>query len=287
MKINRLTEVVFLTSGYTNWKDATRNFAKHKSCEFHKQAVGILSKVKDVSEIFSSELAADKEKNRAHFLKVLSSIRYLAHQGLPMRGGNDTESNLFQLMSLRKEDFEVIDEFLDKKQLNYTSHEIKNEVLSIMSQSILRDKVKEIQFAVYFTIMVDETTDMLNKEQVVILFCWVSDQLVLHEDFIGLYETHSIEAKVLVDVIKDTLLRLNLKLQHCRGQCYDGASSMSGIRNGVAKSLMESEPHAVYTHCYGHCLNLAIGDTIKNSKVMKSCLEIVYEITKLIKKSPK
>ena len=231
----------------------TRNFAKHESCEFHKQTVGILSKVKDVSEMLSSKLAADKEKNRAYFLKILSSIRYLARQGLPLRGDNDTESNFFQLMSLRKEDFKVIGEFLDKKQLKYTSHEIQNEVLSIMSQSVLRDKVKEIQSAVYFTIMVDETTDMSNKEQVVIVFRWVSDQLVVHEDFIGLYETHSIEAKALVDVIKDTLLRLNLKLQHCRGQCYDGVSSMSGVRNGVAKILMESEPCAVYTHCYGLC----------------------------------
>ena len=38
----------------------------HKSYKFHKQAVGILSKIKDVSEIFSSKLAADKEKNQAY-----------------------------------------------------------------------------------------------------------------------------------------------------------------------------------------------------------------------------
>lgn len=60
---------------------------------------------------------------------------------------------------------------------------------------------------------------------------------------------------------------------------------MSGVRNGVAKILTDEEPHAIYTHCYGHCLNLAIGDTNKKSKVMKSCLEVVYEISKLIKKS--
>ena len=84
----------------------------------------------------------------------------------------------------------------------------------------------------------------------------------------GLYETHSIEAKALVGVIKDTLLRLNLKLEHCRGQCYDGASSMSGVRNGVAKILTDEEPRAIYTHCYGHCLNLAIGDTIDDMRTV-------------------
>ena len=165
-------------------------------------------------------------------------------------------------MLLLGEDFEGIGEFLEKRQLKYTSHEIQNEILSLMSQSILRDTVKKFTLA-YFSIMVDETTDMANKEQVVMVFHWVSDELGVHEDFFGLYETHSIEAKALVGVIKDTLLRLNLKLEHCRGQCYDGASSMSGVRNGVAKILTDEEPHAIYTHCYGHCLNLAIGGTIK------------------------
>ena len=43
----------------------------------------------------------------------------------------------------------------------------------------------------------------------------------------------------------------------------------------------------MFTHCYGHSLNLAVGDTVTQSKVMKSTLEMVNEISKLIKKSPK
>ena len=46
------------------------------------------------------------------------------------------------------------------------------------------------------------------------------------------------------------------------GQCYDGASNMSGTRNGVAKCIQDEEPRAIFTHCYGHSLNLAAGDTI-------------------------
>ena len=38
-------------------------------------------------------------------------------------------------------------------------------------------------------------------------------------------------------------------------------SEMSGIRNGVAKQLMDEEPRAVFMHCYVHALNLAVGDT--------------------------
>ena len=45
-------------------------------------------------------------------------------------------------------------------------------------------------------------------------------------------------------MIKDTLLRLNLSLTRVRGQCYDRAANMAGIRSGVAKQLLE-EPRAV------------------------------------------
>ncbi len=109
----------------------------------------------------------------------------------------------------------------------------------------------------------------------------------VHEEFIGLYEVASIQADMLIAVIKDCLLRLNLSLNKVRGQCYDGASNMSGIRNGVAKRIRDDEPRAIYTHCYGHSLNLAVGDTIKNSSIMKNSLNTVHEITKLVKYSPR
>ena len=55
---------------------------------------------------------------------------------------------------------------------------------------------------------------------------------------------------------------------------------MSGRRNGVAKQISELEPRAIFTHCYGHALNLAASDTIKQSKVMKDALDTTHEITK-------
>jgi len=66
-----------------------------------------------------------------------------------------------------------------------------------------------------------------------------------------------------VSSIKDVLKWLEFPMSKCRGQCYDGATTMKGPRNGVAKQLLADEPRAVYTHCYGHSLNLAISDTVK------------------------
>jgi len=58
------------------------------------------------------------------------------------------------------------------------------------------------------------------------------------------------------------MIRLNLSMEKLCGQCYDGCSTMSGTRTGVAKRISDEEARAVFTHCYGHSLNLAASDTV-------------------------
>jgi len=89
-------EASFLHDRYTNWKDATRNFANHEKTEFYRQAAITLQPKRDVSEMLSSKVATDKQKIRNYFLMVLSSIKYLTRQGLPLRGdGDDSASNFY------------------------------------------------------------------------------------------------------------------------------------------------------------------------------------------------
>ena len=66
---------------------------------------------------------------------------------------------------------------------------------------------------------------------------WVDNDFQPHEDFIGLYKVDSIAASELVSVLKDTLLRMNVSITNCRGQCYDGALNMTGVRNGPGNQL--------------------------------------------------
>ena len=86
--------------------------------------------------------------------------------------------------------------------------------------------------------MADECTDISNKEQFIITIRWVEEDLQEHENFIGLYEVESIDANCLVHSIKGTLLRINVKMSECRGQCCDGASNVRGSRNSVATQIL-------------------------------------------------
>ena len=81
----------------------------------------------------------------------------------------------------------------------------------------------------WFTIMIDEITDVSNAEQMVFCLRYVDAHLEVHEEFIGLYNLERTNAGMIVSVVKDVLLRMNLSITNCRGQCYDGASNMSGM----------------------------------------------------------
>ena len=113
---------------------------------------------------------------------------------------------------LRGEEYKPIQTYLEKLQLKYTSHKVQNKFLSIMALQLLRSIASQLQTAVFFTIMMDEATDCGNEEQVLLVFCWVDEDLTPHEEFIGLYLTTSITAAALLAIVEDTILRLNLKL---------------------------------------------------------------------------
>ena len=62
---------------------------------------------------------------------------------------------------------------------------------------------------------------------------------------------------------------------------------MRGERNGLKTKVLAANGSALFIHCYGHSVNLAVQDAIKANKKMKDVLDTAYELTKLIKKSPK
>ena len=73
---------------------------------------------------------------------------------------------------------------------------------------------------------------------------------------------------------------MNLSINKCRGQCYDGASNMAGAKTGVSTQIKLEEPRAIFTHCYGHSLQLAVDDTtkgIKNLADMFNAAEILSQ----------
>ena len=221
------------------------------------------------------------------FIKVIECLQYLARQGQAFQGHADDESNFTQLLKLRGKDEPRLLEWLEKKRDKYTSHDIQNEVISIMANSVIRDLVSDIRQGGFFSIICDEYTDMSNKEQLTMCIRWVDKHLDAHEDFLGFFHIPDISAQTIVSAIKDALMRLQLSLTNCRGQCYDGASNILGHKSGVAKRIQDLQPKAHATHCHGHSLSLSVKDTTNNCKLLSNTMDTAKEVVTLIKFSPK
>ena len=88
--------------------------------------------------------------------------------GLPFRGchGNESDSNFIQLLKLRSEDDKCISHRMKKKTKKYPAPDKQNQIIKIMSHSVLQKIAAPLQSTKCLAIMVDETTHVSNKEQV-------------------------------------------------------------------------------------------------------------------------
>ena len=135
--------------------------------------------------------------------------------------------------------------------------------------------------------MCDEYTDVSNKEQFTFCMHWVSNDLEISEKFLGFYEIRDIKSSTIVTVMKDILLKYQLNLDMCRGQCYDSASNMLGKSSAVATQIFAEQPKAHYTQCHALSLSLSVKDVTKNTKILRDTMGTAKETTILIKYSPK
>lgn len=177
-------------------------------------------------------------------------------------------------------DPDVVSWLREKK---YFSPVIINEQISSLGLHVLRRllaKIKECSPP----IIVDEATDVAWREQLNLSVRWVDNDYEISEDPVGLYSLPNTKAETIYSVIMDILTRCSLPLQHCRGQAYDGASNMQGIRTTRIK---HQYPAALSVHCLAHCLNLCLQEEGRKLPFIRDALVIVREIAKLIKFSPK
>jgi len=141
--------------------------------------------------------------------------------------------------------------------------------------------------AKYFAIIMDETTDASCTEQVSICIRYVTQNLQVQETFKAFYETRATDASTMFEIAQDVVTRLELQLLNCRGQCYDGAATISGKFTGLQKRICDIQPKALFVHCMNHSLNLAFQDSVSG---VQQCRDAIYQIRELInfaRESPK
>lgn len=84
------------------------------------------------------------------------------------------------------------------------------------------------QLVLQYSIIIDGTQDITGKEKESIYFRYVDNDLVPHEDFVGLYEVSGTTGEEIAKGAADVIQQMNLPLSGLCGQTYDGAANMAG-----------------------------------------------------------
>ena len=282
-----------MQTGFRDWKHACGRkgaLACHASSHAHKICMLNSEQFKlniarscTIGERLDSESKRVISKNR-HYVRSLAEVILLsAQQGLALRGHGDSmddpSKNPEVLVNLpSKHDDVVRKQLVDgPRNASFLGHAIQNELIEVMAGKMIKKFQNELNQASYYTIIADETKDISKKEQLSIIVRYVYSGLV-HERFIKYVHATELDAASLTENILQIISQMQLSIDRCVSQCYDGASVMSGACSGVSARIKELNPRAVYIHCCAHRLNLALVDTVKSIPVAEDFFALLQTL---------
>ena len=184
----------------------------------------------------------------------------------------------------------ILKEYLAKKNHPYTSPTFQNQLIDIIGNSVRGKIVERCTASKFFSIIVDETSDISNVEQVSVVIRFVlveRGEVLVEEHFLGFWCAHTTTGEALFELLKEVLHSVGLSFSNLQAQCYDGASNMRGQYSGLCTRVQEIEPRALYVHCYAHILNLVLGDACQSITKIRDTFGVIATIYNFIEASPK
>ena len=165
----------------------------------------------------------------------------------------------------------------------YTSHDIKNELIKIMSDILTEEIVHEVSDS-WFTIKVNGTRDPTGCENISIMIHIVAEDLEVRERLLTIATADVEDAKTLANTIITELRRVGLSTSKILSQVYDGASVMSRKHGGVQKILQDRLPRETpYIHFFNHQLHLVVINAMSSEGAIKDFFGVCGSLCKFIK----
>ena len=298
---------------YDNWKK-TEKLKKHSTSQTHLFAMtkwgdsqASKKSQKSVLNQIRSQHATEVAENRRYLQIIIETVAYLAKQNIAFRGHNESREsltelsdtnrgNFLELLSLRSGDSFFLKERLEAKLKNkmsgqWTSGSIQNEIINLLADFVEKKIVAEIKSVVgggaYIGVICDETSDISRHEQVSLVISYIDESGQKRESFLKFIKTEKTDGETLFHLISENIKNLGLDLENVVGLGFDGAANMRGANKGVATRFKDVSPCAVYVHCYGHLLNLAVKDCLSSVPLLRNTLGTIQILYDFIEASPK
>ena len=304
----------FISAGYNDWKHALekdRGFSQHETSELHqfceesltnrrKQLVDSESNPciqASLSEAFRERQRQQQneiQENRRYISKLSDAMRFLARLGLAVRGHRESDEslhrgNFLELLTLLRQSDEFLDAQLASRPGNahYLSPKSQNQLIDAIGYEVLDVIGDRVRKADFFSVTMDETTDLAHLEQVAIVVRYCDENFNAFERLISVVESPTVTGERLAEVLLSSLKRHRFDTNKMCAQTYDGAAAMSGNKRGVQAVIKQTAPQAHYNHCRSHSCNLVIVKSVQCSRFGRNFFGVLEQLFSVIEGSAK
>lgn len=118
---------------------------------------------------------------------------------------NENEGNFRAILKYKTKDIDYMKSYLETQSKNkYISNRTQNEIIETCGDIILKKIVKIVNESGFFSVLVDETTDVSVKEQLTLCVRYLSgsgENVCINESFLKFIEIQSLTGENLAKVI--------------------------------------------------------------------------------------
>ena len=180
----------------------------------------------------------------------------------------------------------------DLKLFQHRSSGSVREMFLLLGKVIKEHVCKRARLSNCFGLLCDEVCDISCKEELVTFLKFVDpDTGKATTEFLAIDDVLEHSTSANAEAIKTVLIRqLNesqVELKKLASLSSDGASNMTGKRNGVAILLREESKVMLNVHCICHRLALACGDANDEVSYIKTVEKILVQLWSFFKNSAK
>lgn len=278
---------------FTRWNGAPTRWREHSSSSVHgnihqSSLLHLHSFVMEMEGIKRREEKEKKKKriatklipdDRKKMIPIFKTIVLCGRQNIPLqmddlndpRNPNNPSATTGNIRALLKYKMDI-------EAAPVAIPTTQNEIIDCCKIYIQEKLLDEIR-GNYFAIIADEASDSSNEGQLALLLRFIDKSGEIREDFLEFIKCPSLESCDIAELILDTITnKYKLDMKMCVGQCYDGASNISGVLPDVASIITAEYPNALYFNsASSHRLSLLVASSCQpeDEQSIKNMMESI------------
>ena len=262
--------------GTSNFRTST--LSRHMSGEDHQSLM--FGKSLQRGKVKAWDKAFDNENQAA--ITAMKAVYYIAKENLPLT----KYESMIKLFKNVKADH--IQHLSGGEGVDYDTWYSAEQFLESINESITEEVKAKMKAATFITILCDESTDIANHKKLVVwaILMNVEDKEPMPE-VIFLTDLHlkHADAGCIALAIMDYLKSMGVGTDKVMGLGTDGASVMTGTKNGLSGRMMRLNPHIINIHCIAHRLALVTSQAAESIPALKDIQQLLTDLFYYYKKS--